>query len=417
MVYGSHYSSAMEDAAGYGWEGVGTDISFDWKKFMTKKNKEISRLNGIYGKMLGGAGVDVIEGYGKFNESGNPNEVVVEKANGETTTLTADKVLVSVGGWPFKPDIPGAEHTITSNEVFYLEEQPKRVIVVGGGYIAVEFACILSGLGSEVDLMYRGPLFLRGFDEEVREFLATELGKRPKLSLSFNTNPKEIVKNADGTFTVTTEDGASHECDCVMYATGRKPKLDGLNLDKVGVKLGRKGEIVVDDMSQSSVPNIYAVGDVTERMNLTPVALMEGHCFADSVFGGKPRKPDHAYVASAVFSQPEIGSCGFTEEDAVKEFKNVTVWRSSFRPMLHTLTGADVEMLIKVIADTASDRVVGVHIVGDHAGEMIQGLAIAIKAGLTKADFDNTVGVHPSSLEEIVTMRTPSYKYENGSKI
>jgi len=415
MVYASKYREEFSDAEGYGWSAVSPKPKFDWDAFMVKKNKEISRLNGIYGRMLGNAGVEIIEGKGSFLSK---NEVLVQKSDGSESTISGENIVVAVGGWPFKPDIPGIEHAITSNEVFYLEKQPERVIIVGGGYIAVEFACILHGMGSEVTLMYRGDKFLRGFDEDCRDHLASELGKT-SLDLKFKTNPSKIEKNPDGTFSVQTEAGDMFECDAVMYATGRDcvATTKTLGLDKAGVKSGKGGFIPVDEYSKTNVDNIYAIGDITDRMALTPVALHEGHCLADTLYGGKDRKPDHKYIASAVFSQPEIGNVGYTEDDAVKEFKNVTVYKSTFKPMAYSFTGREVKMLMKLVVDDNTDRVVGVHICGSGAGEMIQGVGIAVKMGATKAEFDQTIGVHPTSLEELVTMRTPSHSYKNGARV
>jgi len=410
MVYGSSYREEFEHAAAFGWsKGSATH---DWATFMEKKDKEISRLNGIYGRMLGGAGVEIVEGWGKLKGT---NEVVVSKPDGEEVSLTAETILIAVGGWPFKPDIPGIEHAITSNEVFYLKELPQRTVVVGGGYIAVEFAAILHGFGSEVTLMYRRDLFLRGFDKDLREHLKTEM-ERTSMNLQFNTNVAKIEKNGDGSFTVTTDSGDTVECDCVLYATGRKSKTEGLGLESAGVETDKAGNIPVDEYSRSNVDNIYAVGDVTDRINLTPVALHEGHCFADTMYGKKDRKPDHEYVASAVFSHPEIGTVGYSEEDAADKFKNITVYKSTFRPMVHTITGLESKALMKLIVDDNTDRVVGAHMCGPHAAEILQGVGIAVKMGATKADFDATIGIHPTSAEEFVTMRTPSHKYKDGVK-
>lgn len=413
MVFAGRYPFEIGEAAGYGWVGATSGV-FDWKAFIEAKNTEITRLNNIYDGMLGGQGVETIEGLGKFI---GKNEVEVALASGEKKILSADKIVVAVGGWPFKPDIPGIEHTITSNEIFYLEEQPKRIVVVGGGFIAVEFASIMDGLGSDVTLMYRGDLFLRGFDMDMRQHLKDEMSKNSNVDLHFNTDPKEIVKNADGTLTVTTVDGKTIVADQVMYATGRNAKTENLNLEAAGVKTEKGGFIHVDDYSQTNVENIYAVGDVTDRIALTPIALMEGHRLADTLFGGKDRKCDHEYVASTVFSTPEIGTVGYTEEEAAEKFKDIAVYKSRFRAMKHSFPKSDTFSLFKIIVDSNTDKVVGVHVATDGAGEMIQGVGIAVKMGATKQQFDDTIGIHPTSAEELVTMRSPSYHYKGGVKV
>uniref|UniRef100_A0A7S2IFZ0 Uncharacterized protein n=1 Tax=Helicotheca tamesis TaxID=374047 RepID=A0A7S2IFZ0_9STRA len=411
MVFASRYPFDVSEASGYGWNSA-TPGSFDWKTFMEYKNTEISRLNGIYENMQRNAGVDLMEGYGKFI---SPHEVEISKPGEEAKVVTADKVLVAVGGWPFKPSIPGIEHTITSNEIFYLPEQPKRIVIVGGGFIAVEFANIMDGLGSDVTLMYRGDMFLRGFDNDMRTHLAEELERNTDIDIQFNTNPTEIKKNEDGSFTVITDSGEV-ECDAVMYATGRNGKTDTLNLDAAGV--ATEGTFIpVDNYSKTNVDNIYAVGDVTDRIALTPVALMEGHRLADTLFGGMDRPTDHEYVASTVFTTPEIGTVGYTEEEAVEKFQNVAVYKSKFRPMKHSFPKSEAYSLFKIIVATDTDRVVGVHVATDNAGEMVQGFAVAVKMGATKAQFDETIGIHPTSAEELVTMRSPSYTYVNGEKV
>jgi len=414
MVFASRYPDEIGLSGGFGWEGA-TAGSFHWDKFMEAKNKEISRLNRVYKDfVLAKAGVEIIEGFGSLN---GPNAVDVKAtATGEVTTWKAKKIVIAVGGWPNMPQIPGIEHAITSNEIFYLEKQPKRMVIVGGGYIALEFACIMAGLGTHVDVMYRRDLFLRGFDMDVRVHLKEELERNPNISLHFSTNPKEIVKKEDGSFTVNTEDGKSVDTDAVMYATGRKGKIDGLNLTSAGVET--KGTFIpVDDYSKTNIDNIYAVGDVTDRMALTPVALMEGHRLADTVFGGKDRPVDHKMIASAVFTNPEIGTIGYTEEEAVEKFKNVTIYKTKFKAMKVSFPGGESKTLFKLIVDDATQKVVGCHMVTNGAGEMMQGVAVAVKMGATKEDFDNTIGIHPTSAEELVTMRTPSYSYKDGVKV
>mmetsp|Transcript_29077 Transcript_29077/g.70137 ORF Transcript_29077/g.70137 Transcript_29077/m.70137 type:complete len:406 (+) Transcript_29077:76-1293(+) len=399
--------------AGYGWKGA-TEGTFDWKVFMENKNEEITRLNNVYqNSILKNAGVEIIEATGSLAGTNSVN--VHHTATGETSTLTAKNILIAVGGWPFKPSIPGIEHAITSNEIFYLEERPERIVVVGGGFIALEFASIMDGLGSDVTLMYRGDLFLRGFDNDMREHIRSEMEGNSGIDLKFNTDPKEIVKNDDGSLTVVDQDGNELECDAVLYATGRKGKIDKLGLDNAGVET--KGSFVpVDKYSQTNVPNIYAVGDITDRIALTPVALMEGHRLADTLFGGLDRPVDHEYVASTVFTTPEIGTVGYGEEEAAEKFKDIDVYKSRFRAMKHSFPKSETYSLFKIIVESKTQRVVGCHVATDGAGEMTQGIAIAVKMGATKDDFDNTIGIHPTSAEELVTMRTPSYYYRDGEK-
>jgi glutathione reductase (NADPH) len=413
MVFAGRYPSEIGEAAGYGWEGA-TEGTFNWKKFIEYKDKEITRLNNVYQKfVLGNAGVEVIEGFGKL---AGKNQVEVALSSGETKMLSAKNIIIAVGGWPYKPDIPGIEHTITSNEIFYLEEQPKRIVCVGGGFIALEFASIMDGLGSDVTLMYRQDLFLRGFDMDMRTHLKEEMERNTNIDLQFNTNPKEIIKNDDGSLTVVTDDGKTVECDAVLMATGRKGKIENLNLESAGVHtVGNT--IPVDNYSKTNVEGIYAVGDVTDRMQLTPVALMEGHCLADTVFGGMDRPCDHEFVASTVFTNPEIGTVGYTEEEAAEKFKDITVYKSKFRAMKHSFPGSEIYSLFKLIVDSKTDKVLGCHVATDGAGEMVQGVAIAIKMGATKKDFDATIGIHPTSAEELVTMRSPSYHYKDGVKV
>eukprot|EP00980_Cylindrotheca_fusiformis_P031126 scaffold25851_cov122-Cylindrotheca_fusiformis.AAC.3 len=414
MVFAARYPGEVGEASGYGWKGA-TPGEFDWKQFMEYKDAEITRLNNVYQNfVLGNAGVEIIEGYGTVN---GKNAVDVKySATGETKTLTTKYILVAVGGWPFKPDIPGIEHAITSNEIFYLEEQPKRIIVVGGGFIGLEFATIMDGFGSDVTLMYRKDLFLRGFDMDMRTHMKEEMETNSNIDLQFNTDPTEIVKNDDGSLTVTTKDGRKFEADCVMYASGRKGRTENIGLETAGVNT-KDSFIPVDQYSRTNVDNIYAIGDVTNRIALTPVALMEGHRLADTLFGGMDRPVDHEFVASTVFTTPEIGTVGYTEEEAVEKFKNISVFKSKFRAMKHSFPKSETYSLFKLIVDDNTNRVVGCHAATDGAGEMVQGMAIAIKMGATKEDFDNTIGIHPTSAEEMVTMRTPAYRYMNGVKV
>jgi glutathione reductase (NADPH) len=397
LVYASHFPEEREQAVrGYGWDAP--EASFDWGTFRSNKDREISRLNGIYADLLDRAGVTRMEGTARLR---GPHEVAIGDR-----TVRAEHILVATGGWPSVPEIPGIEHAITSNEAFFLESLPRRVAVVGGGYIAVEFAGILHGLGSRVTQLYRGPLFLRGFDAEVRSHLADEL-RKSGLDLRFDTNVEAIEKGPDG-FELGLTDGSSLTVDQVLYATGRHPKTQGLGLEEVGVATDRAGAILVDRFSQTNVPSIWAIGDVTDRLNLTPVAIHEGMCLAKTLFGGEPTAPDHRDVATAVFSQPPIGTVGLTEEEAADAFDRVDVYTSSFRSLKDTLTGSEAKSLMKLLVDASTDRVVGVHVVGPDAGEMIQGFSVAIKCGATKAQFDATIGVHPSAAEELVTMREPT---------
>jgi len=392
LVYAAHYREEFHDAAGFGWT-VG-ESRFDWSRLIANKNTEIQRLNGVYEKLLGNAGVEIINGSAHLVDA---HTVAVGDKN-----FTAETILIAAGGWPSVPDIPGIEHVITSNEAFFLEQLPERIVVVGGGYIAVEFVGVFHGLGAQVTQLYRGPLFLRGFDDDVREALAEEMRKKG-VDLRFDTNVSKIDKQ-NGALNVTLADGSAIQADVVMYATGRRPKIDGLGLEAAGVELNPYGAIVVDRYSRSSVSNIYAVGDCTDRINLTPVAIKEGQAFAETVFGGQPTKPDHTIVPSAVFSQPPIGSVGLTEAEA-GEARPIDVYISRFRPMKHTLTGSEERTTMKLIVDRDTDRVLGCHMVGADAAEIIQGIAIALKCGATKAQFDATVGIHPTAAEEFVTMR------------
>ena len=323
--------------------------------------------------------------------------------------VSAETILVAVGGWPDLPAIPGIEHAIDSNDVFYLKEFPRRMAIVGGGYTAVEFAGVFAGLGAEVTQLYRGPLFLRGFDDDIRAELASEMRKKD-IDLRFDASVEAIEQMEDGSYQITATVGGEAttiQADCVLYATGRRPNTASLGLDKAGVNVTDGGVIPVDEYSRTNVPHIYAIGDVTDRINLTPVAIREGHLFAETVFNNNPQVPDHRDVPTAVFSQPSIGACGMTEAEARAELDAIDIYRSAFRPMKHTLSGRDERSVMKLIVDRKTDRVVGCHILGPDAGEIMQGIGIAIKCGATKAQFDATIGIHPTSAEEIVTMREP----------
>ncbi len=393
LVYGSEFSHAFEDAAGFGWS-VG-ESRFDWTAMIAAKDKEIGRLEKIYRGLFENAGAKTFDGRATLKDA---HTVLINDK-----PVTAGTILIATGGHPVKPSIPGAELMITSNEAFHLKEMPKRIIVIGGGYIACEFAGIFNGFGAKVTQLYRGEQILRGFDHDIRSHLAGELVKSG-IDLKLKTDVTRIEKVAGGLLAHLT-DGSSMEVDAVMAATGRKPNTDGLGLEAVGVETDADGAVVVDEYSRSSVENIYAVGDVTNRINLTPVAIREGHAFADTVFGNKPRKADHNDVPAAVFSQPSVGTVGLSEEDARKAYGEVDIYRTIFRPMKATLSGRDERILMKLVVDAKTDRVVGAHMVGHEAGEIIQGIAIAIKAKATKADFDATVGIHPTAAEEFVTLR------------
>lgn len=398
MVYGAHYSEDFEQAKGYGWSSG--EAHFDWPTLIANKNREISRLNGVYRKLLDNSGVTLMEGHARLR---GPHEVEI---NGQVHT--AEHIMIATGGWPQVPDIPGRDHAITSNEVFFLEQMPKRVVVVGGGYIAVEFASIFNGLGADVSLMYRGELFLRGFDESVRTHLHEELAKR-EMDIRFKTEINSIEKLADGTLQLSLNDGSTFNTDCVFYATGRRPMLDNLGMDTVNVELDEKGFIKVNGDYQTTEPSIIAVGDIIGRVQLTPVALAEGMAVARRLFKPEQYRPvDYRHIPTAVFSLPNIGTVGLTEAEAMKDGYEVQVFESKFRPMKLSLTDNQERTLMKLVVDAKTDRVLGCHMVGPDAGEIIQSLAIALKAGATKQIFDDTIGVHPTAAEEFVTMRTPT---------
>jgi glutathione reductase (NADPH) len=393
LVYGSHVPEEVEDAAGYGWTIKG--LSHNWAALIDAKDRELDRLHGIYVKLLENAGVDRYHGRGTVVDA---HTVAVGEKR-----LTAERILIAVGGWPTMPDVPGIEHAISSNEALDLRKHPKRIVVVGSGYIAVEFAGVYNGYGSKVDLVFRADKVLRGFDEDVRDTLTEEMIKKG-INIVAKTLPERIEKIASGVL-VHLNNGEVIEADQIMYATGRAPNTKGLGLEEVGVELTRNGAVKVDEWSQSSVPSVYAVGDVTDRINLTPVAIAEGRCFAETLYNNNPMSADHDDVPSAVFSQPPIGSVGLPEHEALEKYGEIDVYVAGFRPMKYTLTNNTERGMQKLIVDRASQRVVGAHMVGVDAAEIIQGIGIAVKMKATKADFDATVGIHPTAAEEFVTMR------------
>ena len=396
MVFASEFPGAIEDAQEYGWTVHAG--GFDWAGFRGKLEAELDRLEGVYRKLLSNSGVETYDARAVLADAHT-----VELSTGET--FTAKHILVATGGWPVKPDLPGCEHAITSNEIFHLDTLPNSILIVGGGYIACEFAGILNGLGVEVTQYYRGAQILRGFDEEARGLISEEMIQNG-VDLHLGTNIIEM-EEVEGGFRVKSTNGDERVFEQVMFATGRAPNTSGLGLEEVGVKLGRKGEVMVDEYSQTSVPSIYAIGDVTDRVNLTPVAIREGMAFVETVFNGNPTPVDHALIPTAIFTQPEMGTVGLSEEEA-REHEEIEVYATSFRPMQTVFVGRPDRVLMKLIVSKANRKVLGCHIVAPGAGEMIQLAGIAVKMGATKEDFDRTVAVHPTMSEEIVTMREPT---------
>jgi glutathione reductase (NADPH) len=402
FVIGSHIHHEIEDAAGFGW--TVPPVSFDWKTLVANKDKEIARLEGIYTTNAEKAGAEVVKTRAVFEDAHT-----VRLADGRA--IKAKYILIATGSTPnHGPKIPGIEHVISSDEAFHLTELPKRVVIQGGGYIALEFACIFAGFGSDVTVIYRGDNILRGFDEDVRNHVRKEMEMQGITILTGCTVDRVTAENK--IFSVHLSSGSSIAADKVMFAIGRHPNINGLGLDKAGVTLNpRNGGIAVDAFSRTSAPSIYAVGDVTHRVNLTPVAIREGHAFADTVFGKRPVQVDHATIPTAVFSQPEVGTVGLTETEARAQFSHVDIYKTDFRPIKSTMSGRDTRILMKLVVDGTSDRVLGCHIVGDTAAEIIQAVAIAVKMKATKADFDATFALHPTAAEELVTMRTPTTRY------
>jgi glutathione reductase (NADPH) len=403
--YAAHYAEAFEESHGFGWEGAAP--SFNWSTLKANRAKEISRLNGIYGNLLTGAGVTVFNAFARIDSA----QSVVLNVHGEPgeKRVTAKHILIATGGTPSVPGIEGREHVIDSNAIFDLEPFPRRLLIVGGGYIACEFASIFNGLGASVTQLYRGEQVLRGFDNEIRHFVAQEMTKAG-VDLRLGADVAAITRTAEG-LRVALKGGGEVLADAVLYATGRVPNVKGLGLQAVGVAQGKAGEVIVDERYQTSVPSIYAVGDVTNRVQLTPVALGEAMVVVDQLFGpaaGKPpRSMAYEFIPTAVFTHPSIGTVGYGEEAAREKFGEVTIFRSEFKSLKHTLSGSTERTLMKLVVDTASDRVVGLHMVGAEAGEIVQGFAVALKAGATKAVFDSTIGIHPTAAEEFVTMREP----------
>ncbi len=406
FTYAAGFSGLLDLAPGFGWS---VDARFDWKTLLANKNHEIKRLEGIYGSLLAGSGVTVRADRAVVASA---NSVRLQKS-GEI--LNADKILIATGGRPFVPDVPGIEHAITSNEAFELPELPKSIMIVGGGYIAVEFASIFNGLGVETILAYRGAQILRGFDMHVREGLAEEMHNNG-IKVCLATQPKIIEKVAGG-LNVTCSDDMQMEVGALMYATGRLPNVEGLGLENVGIELGTRGEIPVDEYSRTSCPSIFAVGDVNGRAALTPVAIREGAAFSQTQFNNNPTKVDLTIVPTAVFSSPEIGTLGLTEAEATAKYKKINVYVARFKPMIYSFQDTETRMLFKLICDAETDKVLGVHIMGSSAGEMIQMVGIAVTMGATKADFDATIAVHPVAAEELVTMKEPTYSVVEGKRI
>lgn len=401
MSYAAHYAYDFKESRGFGWDVAPS--GFSWSQLIDNKNAEINRLNGIYENLLSNANVEIIEGYGAFID---PHHVKVSAADGSEQTISAEKILIAVGGVPSKPDdTPGVEHAWVSDDVFYLEKMPKKVVVAGAGYIAVEFAGIFKALGADVTLVYRGEEILRGFDLDVRRFLRQEIEKKG-IKVLLHSTITQLEKQGDQ-LEVTFSNGEKLTSDGVLYAIGRKPNIAKLGLENIGVETRENGAIKVNQSFQTNIDSVFALGDVTDRINLTPVAIAEAMVFVKQQYQNQPEaRMDYQDVASAVFSQPNVACVGLSEEQALSDGYKIDVYQSDFRPMKHTLSGSDERCYMKMIVDQDSDRVLGVHMVGLDSPEIIQGMAIALKAGATKAVFDATIGIHPTAAEEFVTMRT-----------
>ncbi|WP_183200694.1 glutathione-disulfide reductase [Aureimonas pseudogalii] len=409
FVYASQFSDGFEDAAGYGWT-VG-ERSFDWPTLIAAKDREIDRLEGIYRRNLERAGTEILESRAVIDGSHRVRLLASD------TVVTAERILIAAGGRanPFAT-LPGAEHCITSNEAFHLERLPRSIVILGGGYIAVEFANIFCGLGVEVTLVYRGAEILQGFDDDIRAALHEAMTKRG-IAIRCEDTITAVERSAEGRLRATLKSGDALDADQVMLAVGRMPNTLNLGCEKAGVELDEKGAVRVDDFSKTTSDHVWAIGDITNRVQLTPVAIHEAMCFVDTVFLDRPTKPDHDTVPTAVFSHPEIGTAGLTEAEAAKRFGDLDIYKASFKPMKHTLTGRDETMMVKIVVDAASRRVLGTHILGPDAGELAQVLGICVKAGLTKEDFDRTMAVHPTAAEELVTMYEPSTRVRGGAVV
>ncbi|HEY9608195.1 glutathione-disulfide reductase [Allocoleopsis sp.] len=394
MVYSSHFPHLFEDAQGYGWSPVQSTL--DWQKMITAVNKELERLNGVYQRMIDNAGVELINGYAKFLD---PHTLEINDRK-----ITANKILIAVGGHPYKPDIPGIEHAIISDDMFRLQEQPKHIAIIGTGYIGVEFACIMNGLGSKVTLLDRNDLILRGFDDDLRAGIQEGM-QQHGIEILNHAQAAAIEKTSEGLKLAIANSNVTVTADVILSATGRRPSLQNMGLENAGVEIA-KGAVAVDEYSRTNQPHIFAVGDCTNRVNLTPVAINEGRAFADTEFGGQSRQMAYDNIPSAIFSTPEGATVGLTETQARKNWgEAVKCYRAKFRPMYHTLSGRDEKTMVKLVVEEDTQKVVGAHMIGEHAAEIIQGIAIALKMGATKKDFDATVGIHPTVAEEFVTLR------------
>ena len=404
--YGAYYHEAFVESRGFGWQLPGAPV-LDWEVLKANRAKEISRLNGIYEGLMTNAGVERLQGHGRLVDA---HTVEITQEGDSGMRRTAKHILIATGGTPFVPDVPGKELAITSDDMFDLPKFPERLVVVGGGYIACEMASIFHGLGAQVTLLYRGDEVLRGFDAEVRAFTANEM-RKAGVDVQVKSDVARLEAAGDGR-KVHLKDGQILDCDAVLYATGRKPRVDGLGLPELGIRQSDSGAIEVNDQFATSVPSVYALGDVVGRMELTPVALAEAMALIDDLFGPAPGKPartmDYDLIPTAVFTHPPIGTVGLSEEKAREKFKAIQVFRSDFKPLKHTLSGSQERTLVKLIVDAETDRVVGLHMVGADAGEIVQGFGVALKCGATKAQFDATIGIHPTSAEEFVTLREVS---------
>ncbi len=400
FVYASHYRDLFEAAAGFGWQVE--NPKFTWSQLLANKDQEIDRLNQVYRRLLEVTGVTLFEERAKIL---GPHKVAVGDRE-----LTAERILIAVGGWPWKPKIPGVEFAITSNEAFYLEKLPESILIVGGGYIAVEFAGIFNSLGVKTHLCYRGDLFLRGFDSDLRACLAKEMAKKG-VHLHFNADIKTIEPSDSGGYNVVGEKGGAPKewrAEQIMYATGRRPKTDDLGLENTAVELQEDGALKVDEYFQTHEPSIYALGDVTGPLELTPVALAQGQTLAQNLYGGEGKKLSYRNIPAAVFSQPSLATVGLTEEEAREQYSEIDIFKDSFRPMQYSLSDVDERALVKIVVDRKTDKVLGCHMLGPDAAEILQGMAVAITAGATKKDFDRTIGIHPTMAEEFVTLRQPN---------